>query len=204
MKKNALSRVLFGKFKTILTPLIKRHHRKERTCLPSRDKLSIRPSTASAAENSSGHKRATYRKEGTPRALTHVPTYLPLRDSLLLASAIISKAPKSAFYGDPCLSGQFRGALVISLQPARNAPQRGVGGRRALGVGTERTPSGQSVRDAASHEVYLISRGRVLRARLTWSECNGVGRGDEGAGRVGPITELQPGVTARRCSEASE
>lgn len=54
----------------------------------------------------------------------HVLTYLPRRDNLLLGSAIISKAPKSAFYGDPCLSGQFRGALVISLQPARNAPQQ--------------------------------------------------------------------------------
>lgn len=54
----------------------------------------------------------------------HVQTYLPRRDNRLLTSAIISKAPKSAFYGDPCLSGQFRGALVISLQPARNAPQQ--------------------------------------------------------------------------------
>lgn len=65
---------------------------------------------------------------GYKRAKTHthtnVSTYLPLRDNLPVASAIISKAPKSAFYGDPCLSGQFRGALVISLQPARNAPQQ--------------------------------------------------------------------------------
>lgn len=51
-------------------------------------------------------------------------TYLLLHCSLSLRSAIISKAPKSAFYGDPCFSGQFRGALVISLQPARNAPQQ--------------------------------------------------------------------------------
>lgn len=203
MKKNALSRVLFEKFTTILTPLIQKHVIAENSAPASHHGTNC-PSVHQQRplrRTVRGTKEPLTEKEGTPRALTHVPTYLPLRDSLLLASAIISKAPKSAFYGDPCLSGQFRGALVISLQPARNAPQRG---GDALGVGTERTPSGQSVRDAASHEVYLISRGRVLRARLTWSERNGVGRGDEGAGRVGPITELQPGVTARRCSEASE
>lgn len=67
---------------------------------------------------------------------THVFTYLPQSESLPLGSAIISKAPKSAFYGDPCLSGQFHGALVISLQPARNAPQqrrtRGLNGADAV------------------------------------------------------------------------
>lgn len=60
---------------------------------------------------------------GNNGANTNIFTYLPRRDSLPQCSAIISKAPKSAFYGDPCLSAQFRGALVISLQPARNAPQ---------------------------------------------------------------------------------
>lgn len=55
---------------------------------------------------------------------TGLLTYLPLRNSLLSASLIISKATEAAFYGDPCFSGQFRGALFIALQPARNAPQQ--------------------------------------------------------------------------------
>lgn len=50
--------------------------------------------------------------------------YLPLRNSLLPASVIISKAAEAAFSGDPCFSGQFRGALFIALQPARNAQQQ--------------------------------------------------------------------------------
>lgn len=54
--------------------------------------------------------------------------------------------------------------------------------RDALGVWMERMPSGQIVQDPGSHTAYLISRGRVLQARLTPRESNGVGCGAEGTG----------------------
>lgn len=127
-----------------------------------------------------GHLSADHRRllRRHPSHETNISTYLPLRDSFPPGSAIISKAPISAFYGDPCLPGQFRGALVISLQPARNAPQQ----RRTRCFESERMPSRRLVQDSGSHTAYLISRGRVLWSRLTPGERNEVGRGVEGTG----------------------
>ncbi|CAB1435419.1 unnamed protein product [Pleuronectes platessa] len=71
------------------------------------------------AASAASDVRAAAEKGNNPRHGPHVSTYLPLRGSLPLGSAIKSKAPKPACYGDPCLSAQFRGALVISVQPLR-------------------------------------------------------------------------------------
>lgn len=92
------------------------------TCYPSQDKRKCQ--TISAADIRLRINTACCDQFGNNGAKTNVFTYLPHSDNLPQGSETISKAPKSAFYGDPCLSGQFRGALVISLQPARNAPQQ--------------------------------------------------------------------------------
>lgn len=148
---------------------------------------SVHQSPTAVRQKNKNKRKALKHNLKTKRQRARVFTYLPLRDSLPRASAIISKAPKSAFYGDPCLCVQYRGALVISLQACaqRNAPRRDGrthgrdgegGGKDAHAVCTDRTPSRRSVRDAASHEVYFTSRGRVPRARLTSDERNGVAR----------------------------
>lgn len=107
-------------------------------------------------------------------------------------------------------------------KPARNATHRsGMDGRtdaRTDGTGrgeetdahaarTDRTPSGRSVRDAASHEVYFTSRGRVPRARLTSDERNGVARevrGKEGGREIWAYHRAAARSSRRRrCSESS-
>lgn len=76
-------------------------------------------------------------------SMKDISTHLPPRESLLPGSAIKSKAPSSSFYADPCLSGQFRGALVISVQSALRVKLRS---RGALPSCSERKkPSGQTV-----------------------------------------------------------
>lgn len=115
-----------------------------------------------------------------PRYETHVFTYLPRSDSLLLGSAIISKAPKSAFYWDPCLSGQFRGALVISLQPARNAPQQ----RRTRCLNGADAVWASSAGTGEPHGLFDISGegfvDEIDTGRAQWS-----GMWSRGYGRVG-------------------
>lgn len=109
-------------------------------------------------------------------------SYLLLSETVPLGSAIISKATKAAaFYGDPCLSGQFRGALVIALPACaqkrsgdRDRDRRERGREReeerdserkthfcVIEYGTDERLSGQLVPDPRSHTVYFISRGRV-------------------------------------------
>lgn len=111
---------------------------------------------------------------------THFFTYLPLSESLPLDSEVISKAPKSAFYGDPCLSGQFRGALVISLQPARNAPQQ----RRTRGLNRADAVWANSAGSRQTGGLFDISGEGFVEeidaGRAQWSGmwCRGYGRVD--------------------------
>lgn len=111
-------------------------------------------------------RRDAHFQEPRPAMSEHL-TYLPLRNSLLPVSVIISKAAEAAFYGDPCFSGQFRGALVIALQPARRAPQQ----RRTPCLNGGEAVWAISAGRGAPAALFDISGG-VLRARLTAEERN--------------------------------
>lgn len=102
-------------------------------------------------------------------SMKDISTHLPPRESLLPGSAIKSKAPSSSFYADPCLSGQFRGALVISVQSALRVKLRS---RGALPSCSERKkPSGQTVLWCGRRTAYFIPRGEGLHGETDGSEA---------------------------------
>lgn len=180
------------------------HHWKQCTCFPSQDRRKRQTisaadacrSTLPAAESSLGKNEPPQKTNPTH---THVFTYLPLRDSLLLASAIISKAPKSAFYGDPCLSGQFRGALVISLQACA---QRTAAETHSVFEWSGSRLGNQCGKPGATRPIWYLGGGFYGR---DWHRANAMKWDVESRVREGrPITELQPEISARRCFHQSE
>lgn len=150
-----------------------------------------RSQTASGAE---APLRRTVSRDRTAKHTRGLLTYLPLRNSLLPASVIISKAAEAAFYGDPCFSGQFRGALFIALQPARNAPQQ----RRTTCLDGAEAVWAISAGRAALAALFDNSGGGFVsaidsgRAQSSGPRCRGARRAD-----LSRNSGLK--ISARRC-----
>lgn len=95
------------------------------------------------------------------------------------------------------MSGQFRGALVISLQPARNAPQQ----RRTQGLNGAEAVWANSAGSREPHGLFDISgEGFTDEIDTERNELGGgvEGRGDGGGGDLSRSCNLKspaPGVS---------